>query len=104
MKKRHFSMIEILVVMSIILVLMGILVPSVSKAMKKAKKQKAYTACRTMVMAIKQYETTYGFLPMTGFYLNADNDVMDQVITNSADRILLLKALSTDPYSKQCRQ
>ncbi len=66
MKKNTFPMIEILVVMAIIIVLMGILIPAVSKGMKKAKIQKSKTAIKTLYMAIKQYESTYGFLPFTG--------------------------------------
>lgn len=92
--RKPFTMIEMLVVMAIIMVLMGILIPSVSKAMKKAKRHKTYTACRTMLMAIKQYETTYGFLPMTGFYMSG-TDTVDAKITGD-NRTLLLQALNAD--------
>ncbi len=66
MKKSNFTMIEVLVVMAIITVLMGILIPAVSKGMKKARKQESKTAIKTLYMAVKQYESTYGFLPFTG--------------------------------------
>ncbi len=70
MKAKRFTLIEILVVISIIAVLMGLLVPALNKALKRAKRSQALAAVKSMHLAIKQYETTYGFLPFTG--LNAD--------------------------------
>ena len=92
MKTKSFTLIEILVVITIISILMGILIPAVSKGMDKARKQKALTAIKTMHMAIKQYETTYGFLPFTGF--GVDTTASDTDYTN-----LLTTLAGTDAAS-----
>ncbi len=119
MKKNTFTMIEMLVVMAIIAVLMGILIPAVSKGMKKAKIQKSKTAIKTLYMAIKQYESTYGFLPFTGSNDDANltssqydklletlaglNDVNDLVDTNPRT-IKFLQLDSDDTYNDSWNQ
>ncbi len=83
---KKFTMIEILVVLAIIGVAIGILVPSLGGAMKKAKKNKAKTSMKTLSIAIRQYETTYGFLPFTG--LGSDT------LVNAAQYQTLLNTLA----------
>ena len=65
MKSRSFTLIEILVVLSIIAVVMGLLIPAASTVLKRASINKTRTAIRTLQMAVKQYEATYGTLPFT---------------------------------------
>ncbi|MBR4221794.1 MAG: prepilin-type N-terminal cleavage/methylation domain-containing protein [Victivallales bacterium] len=67
MKKSHFTLVELLVVIGIIAVLAGILLPAVSGSMQKADQTKAKAQITTLVNAIKQFEATYGYLP-TNYY------------------------------------
>ena len=87
-EKKSFTMIEILVVASIIIVLMGLLIPAASTVLRKANVNKTKTAVRTLQMAIRQYETTYGILPFT------DTFSVDTLITTGANYDTLLTTLS----------
>ena len=64
MKRKHFTLVELLVVIGIIAILSGILLPAVSGSLKKADSAKAKASITTLVNAIKQYESTYGRLPI----------------------------------------
>ena len=68
MNKRTFTLVELLVVIGIIAILTGILLPAVNGAMKKADSAKAKASITTFVNAIKQYESTYGKLPIPASY------------------------------------
>jgi len=61
--KNHFTLVELLVVTAIIAVLMGILLPVLSTARKRAKMSKARKQVHALAMAIKQYESDYSLLP-----------------------------------------
>ncbi len=63
MKRKYFTLIELLVVISIIAILAGLLLPVISKVKDNAKKVKAKSEARGLVLAIKSYESTYGLLP-----------------------------------------
>ena len=60
MKKSHFTLVELLVVIGIIAVLAGILLPAVSGSLQKADQTKAKAQITTLVKAIKQFEAKYG--------------------------------------------
>lgn len=64
--KRFFTIIELLVVISVIAILMGILIPTIGNIRQNAKKTKAKAEINAIVTAIKQYEQTYGVLPWGG--------------------------------------
>ncbi|MBQ6470481.1 MAG: prepilin-type N-terminal cleavage/methylation domain-containing protein [Victivallales bacterium] len=79
MKTKGFTLVELLVVIAVILVLAGLLVPAVNGAIKKAEMAKAKAAITTLYNAIKQYESTYGKLPIaSGVSANALTDAQYQ--------------------------
>ena len=66
MKRRHFTLIEMLVVVAVIAILIGILIPTIGTVMEKVKQSKTKAIINSLRLGIKQYESTYGFLPWTG--------------------------------------
>jgi len=67
MKARHpFTLIELLTVIAIIAILVGLLLPAIGAAKQKAKITQAKAQVKALQLAIKQYESTYGYLPVSG--------------------------------------
>lgn len=77
--KRHFTLIEMLVVVAVIAILIGILIPTVGTVMEKVKINKAKATLNSLRIGIKQYETTYGILPYTGS--GTDKQLTDEEYT-----------------------
>jgi len=79
-RRHNFTLIELLVVIGIIAVLAGILLPTLNTVMLKTKITKARTEIKALEIAIKQYESTYGFLPVaasaTEGTVTADGDIV----------------------------
>ncbi len=63
-RRRNFTLVELLVVIGIIAILAGMLMAGIMYAPAKAQKAKAQAEITTLVNAIKQYESTYGVLPI----------------------------------------
>jgi prepilin-type N-terminal cleavage/methylation domain-containing protein len=61
--RRTFTLIELLVVIAIIAVLMGLLFPAIGLVMDNAKTTRAKSEMNSIIMAVKNYEATYGLLP-----------------------------------------
>ena len=74
MKRRHFTLIEMLVVVAVIAILIGILIPTIGTVMQKVKQSQTKAVINSLRLAIKQYESTYGILPFTGE--NADKSIL----------------------------
>lgn len=61
---HNFTLVEILMVIIIIAVLMGMLFPAITGVREQAKKTQAKAEMKSLEIAIKQYESTYGVLPV----------------------------------------
>lgn len=73
MKKQHFTIIELLTVIGIIGVLAALLFPAVGKTIERARVTQARSELIALVNAVKQYEHTYGVLPVTLATANTGN-------------------------------
>ena len=71
-RRRNFTLVELLVVIGIIAVLAGMLMAGIMYAPGKAQKAKSQAEVTTLVNAIKQYESTYGVLPIPSGALSDD--------------------------------
>jgi prepilin-type N-terminal cleavage/methylation domain-containing protein len=80
--QKRFTLVELLVVIGIIAVLAGILLPTISVAIRKVRVSRAKTEMASLLAAIKMYESEYDLLPIE----------YDQTV-DSAE-------LTTDEYNK----
>ena len=64
MHKNSFTLTELLMAIGIIVILAAIAIPSTISAIKKAEMAKAQAEMTTLVEALKNYESTYGILPL----------------------------------------
>lgn len=92
MRKSSFTLVELLIVIGIIIILAGILLPVVNSGIKKADMTKAKAEITTLVNAIKQFESTYGFLPTSACDTNGKVTDYELLI-----RILQAEELSATP-------
>lgn len=82
-----FTLIEMLIVVAIILVIAGLLTPTINKMLEIAARQKAATNCQAIVMAIKEYKTLYQKWP----------GQTQQGPDGSIDQDLIIPALMDNP-------
>jgi len=87
---RAFTLVELLVVISIIVVLMGLLFPVAGSVMRSAKKTQAKNDALQIASAIKGYYTEYGRFPI-------DSASNDETMTDSEDLGYLYKILLASP-------
>ncbi|MGN0867557.1 MAG: type II secretion system protein [Oligosphaeraceae bacterium] len=64
MQRHSFTLTELLMAIGIIVILASIAVPTTISAIKKAEVAKAQAEMTTLVEALKNYESTYGVLPL----------------------------------------
>jgi len=65
-RRRSFTLVELLVVISIIGMLAGLAVPAVGGALASARKAKATSMAQQIRVAITQFNTEYGYFPTNG--------------------------------------
>jgi type II secretion system protein G len=66
MKSRGFTLIELIVVVSVIAVLAGIVVPTLGSLVEDAKDSKMVAEVKHLCTAILQYDKNVGYLPYAG--------------------------------------
>lgn len=65
--KRAFTLIEVLVVIAIILVLAGLLLPTITRSVARAERLRAEAECRAIAQALQAYYHDYARWPVTNF-------------------------------------
>jgi type II secretory pathway pseudopilin PulG len=63
-KTQKFTMVELLVVIGVIAILVSLLLPAVMKGKERALIIRARADVTSIAVAIGQFETTYGYLPL----------------------------------------
>ncbi len=96
MKKQKFTLIELLTVIGVIGILAALLFPAVGKTLERARITQARNDLMTLVNAVKQYENTYGVLPVA--IANANTSKADS-LSNGVNRFGG-KDFETDDYDK----
>lgn len=90
-KSAAFTLVELLVVISIIVILAGLSFPAVNGAMDSAKKTQAKSNAVQIAAAVSAYEMEYGKLPtFTGS--TVDKTLMDILTGTNSRGILFLEA------------
>lgn len=64
MKRRLFTLIELMTVMIIISILIGLLIPTILLVKRQAMKTLAKSQMNAIATAIRTYEATYGVMPI----------------------------------------
>jgi prepilin-type N-terminal cleavage/methylation domain-containing protein len=72
-RKNGFTLVELLVVITIIAVLAGAAAPMAMNAIQKAKRMRALNNCVAIASAVSNYYTEYGAMPKDG--MSADTKV-----------------------------
>ncbi|MDY0176820.1 MAG: prepilin-type N-terminal cleavage/methylation domain-containing protein [Lentisphaeria bacterium] len=98
MRSSRFTLVELLIVIGIIAILAGILLPVISGAAKRADMTKAKAEITTLVNAIKQFESTYGHLPLPS-HPSAYDEKNAFTGNQYRDLILMLQAEPRTPGS-----
>ncbi len=75
MKKKNFTLVELLVVIGIITILAGLLLGALIRAPKKAEQAKIMAEVTTLTNAIRQFESTYGVWPFPAGEVTAEDAV-----------------------------
>ena len=99
MKRRGFTIVELLMVIGIIAVLMGIITTAASSSIRSSRTQKANALCTIVQTALATYREQKGEWPITMPTSRANNeggnnnDVADIVVLNGAEVRACVKAL-----------
>lgn len=90
MNRKHFTLTELLMAIGIITILASIAIPTSISAIRKAERTKAQAEMTTLLDALKNYETTYGILPVKQLLGNNNDGEVPRNVNSDVD---------TDTYS-----
>lgn len=82
--KHTFTLIELLMAIGIIVILAAIAIPTTLSAIKKAEVAKAQSEMTALVDALKNYENTYGILPLK--CVDSKDDVLSKKAESGANK------------------
>ena len=102
MRKKGFSLIELLVVISVIAILMGIILPSVGAYRKRAMKAKTRADINQLSMALEAYKNDYRRYPsITGStdYYMALNTLLYKALTGDENGDGVRSGVENDKHS-----
>ncbi|MDP8263390.1 MAG: type II secretion system protein GspG [Candidatus Ancaeobacter aquaticus] len=96
MKRNNgFTLLELLAVIAIVIILAGILIPSVGVVRKKAKSARAQADIESLCVALKMLEADFGLYP-TATNPNDLADYLGEPIGKNADGSINLTPAATD--------
>ena len=86
MKRRGFTLIELMVVVAIIIILVSIAIPVYAKLVQRARRARVISDFRTIRDSLEAYKTDWGTYPVTGsqgetFGLHTDYNTPTSTIT-----------------------
>ena len=93
---RGFTLVELLVVISIIAILMGLLIPAISLVKERAKQAKARTQLAQVQAALKIYKDVNGIYPEVDYSGPAVSGVPMTATASSNNKGLLFALKSVD--------
>ena len=98
MKRKSFTLVEILVVIAIITILMGLLFPALGMVKEKAYMRQSLSDVKAIHMAIKSFKNDYGYLPFSPASGEENKDVV--IYGTKSAKVLWSK--SGTPGDKNC--
>jgi type II secretory pathway pseudopilin PulG len=86
-KKEHFTLIELLAAIAIVIILAGILIGGIGYAGRRADEAKSYATIQKLAMALEQFKAANGYYPVCKdtseleFYRDSDGHLMLKLAT-----------------------
>ena len=83
--RRAFTLVELLVVITIIGILIGLLLPAVNSARESAHKVQCASNCKQLALALLSYHTAFGMFPPSSVWRNNGNLDSSQIDNQSGN-------------------